>query len=183
MNESEVPEFPAKPHAPRRARRILAVAGFATAVVLGAVGATAFAADQRGGTDDVRLASVQSGLGADGQPGAGRHRGMGGPGDWGMMGPRGALHGELVVPQRDGTGTQTVVVQSGTVTAVSATSLSVKSSDGFTATYVITSSTRVAAGSGGITSLQKGDQVHVAATKGGSTSTALMVGARPDRTA
>jgi hypothetical protein len=181
MNKPEVPDFSAVPHAPRRARRTLAVAGFASAVVLGAVGATAFAADQRGATDDVRLASVQTGLGADGDPGRGHH-GMGGPGGPGMMGPRGALHGELVVPQRDGTGTQTVVVQSGTVTAVSATSLSVKSSDGYTATYVITSSTRVAARSGGITSLKKGDEVHVAATKSGSTSTALMVGARPDRT-
>jgi hypothetical protein len=96
------------------------------------------------------------------------------------VGPRGALHGELVVPQRDGTGTQTIVVQSGNVTAVSATSLTVKSSDGFTATYVITSSTRVAPRSGAVTSLKKGDPVHVAATKSGSTLTALMVGTRPE---
>ncbi len=108
-------------------------------------------------------------------PGA-RH---GGPAGLGLMGPRGALHGELVVPQRDGTGTQTVVVQAGEVTAVSAKSLSLKSTDGYTATYVITSTTRVGARSTGITSLKKGDTVSVLATKSGSTLTAVMVGARP----
>ena len=72
------------------------------------------------------------------------------------------------------------MVQTGQVTAVSAKSLSLKSTDGYTATYAITSTTRVAAHSGGITSLKKGDTVHVLATKSGSTLTAVMVGARPD---
>lgn len=72
------------------------------------------------------------------------------------------------------------MVQNGTVTAVSATSLSVKSSDGYTATYVVNATTRVAAHASGITSLKKGDTVSVLATKSGSTLTAVRVGARPD---
>lgn len=203
MSTPEIPSFSsaASPEPPRPTedavvrprRRGLAVAGFATAVALGAVGATAFAADHQGG-DQLRLASATSSPTApsgqtadpdgDGRPHDGWGKGPGGrhggPGGFAMMGPRGALHGELVVPQRDGTGTQTVVVQTGEVTAVSAKSLSLKSSDGYTATYVITSTTRVAARSGGISSLKKGDTVSVLATKSGSTLTAVMVGARPD---
>jgi hypothetical protein len=62
-------------------------------------------------------------------------------------GPRGgfgaALHGTFVVPDKDGTGYQTVQMQHGVVTAVSATSISVKSEDGFTATYVVDADTKV----------------------------------------
>lgn len=187
---------------PRRGRRSLAVAGLTTALVVGTVGTAAFVSGRGDGSDDVRLTSAQAaafgeqpGAGPSTGPGAGQgeapgpdHDGWGkgpggrhgGPGGFGLMGPRGALHGELVVPQRDGTGTQTVVVQTGEVTAVSAKSLSLKSTDGYTATYVITSTTRVGARSGAITSLKKGDTVSVLATKSGSTLTAVMVGARPD---
>jgi hypothetical protein len=45
------------------------------------------------------------------------------------------LHGETVVQTKDGT--KTVAVQRGTVTAISATSLTVKSTDGFTQTWTI----------------------------------------------
>jgi hypothetical protein len=44
-----------------------------------------------------------------------------------------ALHGEAVVKTDDGT--KTVVVQRGTVTAIDATSVTVKSTDGFTLTW------------------------------------------------
>ncbi|HEX3004011.1 MAG TPA: hypothetical protein VHO27_07360 [Angustibacter sp.] len=205
MSTPEIPDFSAVPpsqqpappatdqveQTPRRGGRGLAVAGLATALVIGTVGTAAFVTGRGGGSDDVRLASAQTALGE--QPGDGDGPGVGhdgwgkgpggrhgGPGGFGLMGPRGALHGELVVPQRDGTGTQTVVVQTGEVTAVSAKSLSLKSTDGYTATYVITSTTRVGARSAGITSLKKGDTVSVLATKSGSTLTAVMVGARPD---
>lgn len=78
----------------------------------------------------------------------GRHGGafgmgpMGGPdmGRPGAGGPLGQpLHGDMVVDE-DGTYV-TVRMQSGEVTATSATSISVKSDDGFTATYVITEET------------------------------------------
>ncbi|HET8680758.1 MAG TPA: hypothetical protein VFM54_02610 [Micromonosporaceae bacterium] len=47
---------------------------------------------------------------------------------------RNVLHGEAVVQARDGT-TRTVVVQRGTVTAIDATTLTVRSADGYTLTW------------------------------------------------
>lgn len=47
---------------------------------------------------------------------------------------RNVLHGEAVVQAKDGT-TRTVVVQRGTVTAIDATTLTVKSADGYTLTW------------------------------------------------
>jgi hypothetical protein len=105
------------------------------------------------------------------------HHGRGGPGGFGGLGgPRGALHGELVVPQEDGTGTRTITVQNGSVTAVSATRLTVKSTDGFDATYVVSSSTRLAAGAESISAVKVGHRVTVVATKNGSTLTAIRIG-------
>src|SRR5262249_47023350 len=66
--------------------------------------------------------------------------GIAGPG----IGPGlfGAVHGQFVVPKAGG-GYQTVDTQRGTVTAVSTTSITVKSSDGFAKTYQVTASTLV----------------------------------------
>ncbi|HZN17398.1 MAG TPA: hypothetical protein VFB84_04295 [Micromonosporaceae bacterium] len=47
---------------------------------------------------------------------------------------RNVLHGEAVVQAKDGT-TKTVVVQRGTVTAIDATTVTVKSADGYTLTW------------------------------------------------
>ncbi len=87
-------------------------------------------------------------------------------------GPFGAIHGQFVVPKPGG-GYQTVDTQRGSVTAVSATSITVKSSDGFTKTYRVTSSTIVAARRDGIASVKTGHQVTVMATVSGSTATAV----------
>jgi hypothetical protein len=81
--------------------------------------------------------------GADGMRGG--HRGPGG-----MHGMRGgpmgeALHGELVVKADDGT-ISTVRQISGTVTAVSDTSITVKAEDGYTATFAVTEDTVVRTG-------------------------------------
>ncbi len=83
-----------------------------------------------------------------------------------------ALHGEVIVPNSDGTFT-TVLVQRGEVTAVSATSITVKSADGFTQEYAVTadSKIRVAGGGGAIGDVKAGDAVGVRATKSGSTVT------------
>jgi hypothetical protein len=54
------------------------------------------------------------------------------------------LHGEAVVQTKDGP--QTVVAQRGTVTAKAGGSLTVKSTDGFTLTWTVDGSTKVAAG-------------------------------------
>lgn len=52
------------------------------------------------------------------------------------------LHSESVVKKADGT-FETVLTQQGTVDAVSATSVTVKSEDGFTQTYAVNAETRV----------------------------------------
>jgi hypothetical protein len=80
------------------------------------------------------------------------------------MGP-GVLHGRVTVPKAGG-GYQTLDVQSGKVTKVSAGSVEVKSADGFTATYAVTGSTAVNAESAGIGSVKAGDTVFVIATAG-----------------
>jgi hypothetical protein len=83
----------------------------------------------------------------------------------------GAIHGELTVPKSGG-GYETLDVQSGTATAVSATSITVKSADGYSLTYTVTSKTLVDAQAAGIGSVKKGDSVFVIATVSGSTQTA-----------
>jgi hypothetical protein len=92
----------------------------------------------------------------------------------GAGGVFGALHGQLVVPKSGG-GYQTVDVQSGQVTAVSTTSITLKSADGFTMSYAVTSSTIVDAQRAGIGSVKVGDQAAVVATVAGSTATATSI--------
>ena len=78
-----------------------------------------------------------------------------------------ALHGEFVVQTQDG-GTQTQRLQRGDVTALAAGSLSVTSSDGFAATYVVPADLDVS-------SIAVGDTVRVIATVDGDTVTATSV--------
>ncbi len=92
-------------------------------------------------------------------------------GGWGIAGIGGAVHGQLTVPKSGG-GYQTVDVQRGTVTAVSSTSITVKSADGYTATYAVTGSTEVNAESAGIGAVKTGDSVFVTATVSGGSPTA-----------
>ncbi len=68
-------------------------------------------------------------------------------------------HGDFTVQGANGTSTA-MTLQRGTVTAASGTSVTVKSTDGFTATYAVDSSTR-----GRTTNLAKGDNVLVIAQK------------------
>ena len=68
-------------------------------------------------------------------------------------------------------------MQTGTVTSVSPTRLSVRSTDGFQATYVVSSSTRVARGQA-ISAVKTGHSVAVVASKSGSTLTAIRIGDR-----
>ncbi|MEU0790007.1 hypothetical protein ABZ342_08050 [Amycolatopsis sp. NPDC005961] len=93
---------------------------------------------------------------------------QGGPG--GMRGGAGglasALHGEYVASDGNG-GYVTKLTQTGEVTALSATSLTAKSEDGFSKTYTITSAQA--------TGLATGDTVTVVATESGDTATATSV--------
>jgi hypothetical protein len=86
----------------------------------------------------------------------------------------GALHGTLVLPKADG-GSVTVEIQNGKVTSVSQSSITLKSADGYTKTYVVSASTIVGAQREGIGSVKVGDQVWVTATASGGTVTAIRV--------
>src|SRR5690242_17269673 len=104
--------------------------------------------------------------------------GFAGPG---LLGPGllggglfGAVHGTVVVPKSGG-GYQTVVFQNGKVTAVSSTSITLHSADGYSHTYPVTSSTIVNAQRDGIGSVKVGNQVVVDATVSGSTTTVIRI--------
>jgi hypothetical protein len=98
---------------------------------------------------------------------------FGGPGMLGG-GLFGAVHGTVVVPKAGG-GYQTVAFQNGKVTAVSGTSITLRSADGYSHTYPVTSSTNVNAQRDGIGSIKAGNQVVVAATVRGSTTTVIRI--------
>ena len=98
--------------------------------------------------------------------------GLLGPGLLG--GPFGAVHGTVVVPKSGG-GYQTITFQNGKVTAVSSTSITLRSADGYSHTYQVTSSTMVNAQRDGIGSIKDGNQVMVDATISGSTATAARI--------
>ena len=87
---------------------------------------------------------------------------MRGPG----MGP--GIHGTFVTPDKAGTGYQTIDTQKGSVTDVSATSITVKSKDGFTKTYIVTSTTDVNGKTGDIASVKSGDDVAILGIESGS---------------
>ena len=93
-----------------------------------------------------------------------------------MLGGLGSVqHGELTVTGRDGKAL-VITVQRGTVTAAGATSVSVRSDDGFAQTYAVNSSTRVRGASA--TQPQKGDQVVVMARKADKVATQIRVVSR-----
>ena len=75
------------------------------------------------------------------------------------------------MPQSDGT-TVTIALQGGEITALSADSLTVESSDGFSRTYSVTADTRLGTPTGTLAGLQVGDTVLVEAVIDGETATA-----------
>lgn len=152
-----------------RSRRI------GTGVIVAAVGITALGvagATYAAASDPSPSPSGSSSEGPQQVPGLGGDRGPGGHGPRG--GFPGAIHGTFVVPNQDGTGYQTVQMQHGTVTAVSATSISVTSDDGFTATYVVDADTKVNR-DGAIADIAADADVLVMATVDGSTATAQRI--------
>jgi hypothetical protein len=87
----------------------------------------------------------------------------------------GALHGEFVVPKQGG-GYQTLVVQRGAVSSVSNSTITVKSDDGFSATYAVGADTLVNAARDGIGSIKKGDEVTLLAQQKSGNDSALQIG-------
>jgi hypothetical protein len=157
-------------------RRPYILAGVAVAALLGGAGA-ALAATNSSGTPATQSAVVTTPLPSPspGQPGAAgrryRHFGVRFGSGGGLFG---VLHGQFVVAKPGG-GDETVDVQNGQVTAVSSTSITLKSSDGFTMSYVVASSTLVDAQRDGIGSVKVGNQASVLATVSGSTATATSI--------
>jgi hypothetical protein len=144
---------------------LLAGAGVAMAATSGSPASGAAAASPAGGTVATPSPSARPAFPHQGRPG-----GFGSA----FGGPVGAVHGQFVVPKSGG-GYQTVDTQRGSVTAVSATSITVKSADGFTKTYRVVSSTNVDAQRDGIGSVKAGHQVAVTATVSGGTATAVSI--------
>ncbi|HEX4700993.1 MAG TPA: hypothetical protein VH352_02590 [Pseudonocardiaceae bacterium] len=139
----------------------------ATAVLAMAGGGIAFAAGSGGSampTTTPTATGPAAGAPAAGTPAAhGKHKARG------LVGR--VEHGEFTVHTK--TGDQVVDVQRGQVTAVSATSVTVKSQDGFTATYAVggDSKIRVKKQTAAISGVHTGDRVFVAALKNGGTDT------------
>jgi len=160
-------------------RRYLARAGAAIAVVgavsIGAIGIAAASADDTQAAAQPTSAPAPDNDEHWGGPWGGPWRGGFG-GGMGVLGADidGILHGEVVL-SKEGGGTQTVQVQRGAVTAVSATEVTVKSTDGFTAAYAVNGDTKVKADSDEIGSVAKDEEVLVVAPKSGDKHTATVL--------
>lgn len=161
----------------RRWRRVGAAAAVGLGLALGAVGISAAASPTPSPGSTARPQQGQPG-----QPGPGwmgghlrGPRGMG-PGhmDRGAMGLRGAVRGDVVVPDGKG-GYQTIRVQRGSVTATTGNSITVKSADGHSETYAVTATTLVNAARDGLRSIAVGDKVGVRATLSGDKATATHI--------
>ena len=89
---------------------------------------------------------------------------------------RDVLHGEFVVDTRKN-GPQTVDVQRGTVTAVNATTVTLKSTDGYTLTWTLGSPVRVIRDKAAASTdaVKTGEQIGVAGTRKGTTTTAALI--------
>ncbi|QYN21685.1 hypothetical protein [Amycolatopsis sp. DSM 110486] len=115
----------------------------------------------------IASSSADSGTATAAGPGAGAGARQGGPG-----GPRGAaslgqaLHGEFTTTDDSGAYV-TKFLQTGKVTALSATSLTAQSDDGFTKIYTIDSTTA--------TGITNGEKVTIVATTSGDAATATSV--------
>ena len=86
------------------------------------------------------------------------------------------LHGEFTI-QTKKQGTQTIVVQRGEVTAVTATQVTVKSTDGFTLTWNVSDQSKFVQDKKAAdkTALKTGEQVGLAGTKDGAATDARLI--------
>ena len=154
-------------------RKIAAiVGGIAVAGIVGFAGvAAATAAPSPSGSPAPSTSSESAP--DEGRPGEGRER-DGKHGRFGRM-PRG-LHGEWVVRGEEEGQYITVVGVRGEVTAVSATSITVKAEDGYSATFAVNGDTGVRGRDvDAIGEVKVGDRAGVVGPKTGDTLTARMV--------
>jgi hypothetical protein len=162
---SDNPVWGAPEPTPRRwsVRETAAAVGVA-AVIAALGGAAIYAATDVGS----HLAGPHQGPGGmTGGPPPAAGIGMHGSGAGGET----ALHGEFVVP--DGAGRYTTMLsQTGTVTAVSASSITVRSADGYTQAYAIPASAHPP--------FAMDDPVSIRATRTGDTATVTAISNSPD---
>ena len=139
-------------------------------------GAIAAAAVVGGGVTAAVVSSGDSSSAQVAGPGAGGFGGPGGTGNGGGAagGMMAALHGTYVVSDGNG-GYGTELTQTGTVSAVSASSITVKSADGYSKTYVIGSSTSVDNGADAIGDVAAGHTVRIVATSADDQATATTI--------
>ena len=160
-----------RPHRGWSSRQTLAAVG--VAAVIAAFGGAAIYAATSGGANDMGRGWHGGGRGGSGFGGSGfGGSGFGGPGagaPGGWRAPAGTLHGEFVVPDGNGAYT-TVLTQTGVLTAVSDTSITAKSADGFTQIYTIPPGSRAAN-----TQLAVNDTVTIRANVTNNAATATTV--------
>jgi hypothetical protein len=163
-----------------RPTRAMLIAGIAVVLAAGIGGAVTYALTSH----DTSVSAAAPAPAETGTGKAAKHA----KGAKAAKGAKGAEAGLIAkVDHGEFTGASGVMdVQRGAVTAVDPGSLTVRSTDGFTATYVLDPSTRIgaagpatAAAAGGATPapapLKAGDTVRVLATKTGDTATATRV--------
>jgi hypothetical protein len=154
---------------PRRWGWRESAAAVAVAAVIAALGGAAIYAATEGTSHPFGASHQAPGPpgGMQGGPG-GRQGAAARPGQGEIAPP--SLHAEFVVA--DGTGGyRTELTQTGTVTAISPTSITVRSQDGFSQTYVIPNTASNAAAPFAVD-----DQVAVHATRDGQTATVSNIG-------
>jgi hypothetical protein len=88
---------------------------------------------------------------------------------------RNTLHGEITVQGKDGP--RTIVVQRGTITAVSASGVSVRSADGYALTWTYGDKLRVVQNRAtvGATALKSGAEIGVGGTRNGTATVARLI--------
>ena len=154
-----------------------------TLVAAGAIGATAltgfaFAANSTPDPSTGSTPSATAPAGPAQDAAKGPRDGRGGPGGvFGHMGPNGpVLHGDVTVKDKEGV-VKNVRVQTGVVTAVSATSLTLKSSDDYVGEWTVNSDTKVRRDKVQTTidKVAVGDTVTVMGTVASDTATAERV--------
>ncbi len=159
----------------RGRKAVVAIGLFTAGLAAGSVGIAAAAGSSPSPSATTPNAAAPT-------PGATTPPDVDGPGKFGhgggmrgMFGLRGALHGEFTVA-KDGGGYQTMVVQRGKATAVSAAAITIKSDDGFTATYTVDATSLVNAARDGLSTVKVGHDVDVVAVKAGGNNTVVMLG-------
>jgi hypothetical protein len=157
------------PPAPRRRKPLYAAGLVGAGLVAGLVLAGLNVATAQTSPTPAPSTAPDARPGHRGPFGGFRH---GGPGMRDGLGA--ALHGEFTTAAPGG-GYQVMAMQVGDATAVSATSVTVKSKDGYSRTYAVNDNTLVNAGNVGIGDVKTGDTVRVMAVVKDGTANAVRV--------